>query len=154
MAKKKLPSPASRRVYLACRAIFTGEKAQLRKLKPVEQLVEAHKRSLGPLLDELGTKEVIRVIRALLERQIFLSELKAKAEFPDLFVSSPERDVQRAESENQAAQAAAEALVEIASLEQFDNEVNQEVGHEDGQKDDDQHPQLLSEPENTTPGRT
>lgn len=135
-----------RRVYLACKAIFTGNNAQLRKQKKIRELVERRRTSLGPLIGDFGIQGVVDILRGLLDDRIFQSELNAKVEFPELFLSSPERDIQRAESENHAAQSAAEALEEIASLDQFDNELDQE--------DDDQHSQRLFEPGEVAPGKT
>lgn len=106
-----------RRVYLACRAIFTGTNAQLRRSKKVRELVSTHRRSLQPLIQEFTAEKVVNIIKNLLEKEIFQSDVKAKIEFPELFRSSPTRDAQRAASENDAARSAAEALEEVASRE-------------------------------------
>lgn len=66
----------------------------------------------------------------LLDNRIFESELRAKEKFPDLFLPSPVRDIQRAESEYHAVQSVAEALGEIKSLYQTDNTLEDEnEGH-------------------------
>lgn len=52
--------------------------------------------------------------------------MKAKIEFPELFQSSPARDVQRATSENDAARSEAAALEEIVSLEEMDNKADED----------------------------
>jgi hypothetical protein len=80
-----------RSVYLACRAIFTGQKAHLRKQKLVRKELTNHLSVLQPLMRELGTEKVVTILRALLEKHVFESELRAKQEFPDLFRSSPEQ---------------------------------------------------------------
>ena len=59
---------------------------------------------------------------------VYQSELKAKIVFPELFVSSPARDLQRAESENDAARSAAEALDELESSEEKSNESDEGEG--------------------------
>ena len=105
-----------RRVYLACRAIFTGNNAQLRRRKKIRELLEKRKCSLAPLIRDFGITKITEILRILLESQIFQSDLKAKVEFPELFHSSPDRDIQRAESEQNAARSVAEALEEIASV--------------------------------------
>ena len=114
-----------RRVYLACKAIFTGNNAQLRKQKKIRELVDKHKGALNPLIRDFGVPKVVDILRVLLDSGVFQSDLKAKIEFPELFRSSPDRTVQRAESENNAARSAAEALEEIASLE-GDNELDRD----------------------------
>jgi len=115
-----------RRVYLTCRAIFAGNNAQLRRQKKIRDLVDEHKASLGPLIRDLGDNKVIDILKFLLEQGIFQSQVKAKIGFPELFQSSPARDVQRAASENDAARSTAEALEEIASLEEKDNETDED----------------------------
>lgn len=89
----------------------------LRKSKKVREVVEKHKSSFRPLIKEFGNDKIIGILKELLAGRIFQSELRAKVEFPELFRSSPARDVQRTTSENDAARSEAEALEEIASLE-------------------------------------
>jgi hypothetical protein len=103
-----------RQVYLLCRPIFSGNNAQVRKLKKVKELVEKSKTSLRPLLEDIGEAKLVEILRNLLENRIFESELRAKVEFPDLFRPSPFRDAQREASEIDAARSTAEALEEIA----------------------------------------
>jgi hypothetical protein len=99
-----------RRVFLAYRALFAGERAMLRKSKKVREVVEKHKSSFQPLIREFGNDKIIGILKELLAGRIFQSELRAKVEFPELFRSSPARDVQRTTSENDAARSEAEAL--------------------------------------------
>ncbi|KAK5679632.1 hypothetical protein LTR17_027598 [Elasticomyces elasticus] len=42
-------------------------------------------------------------------------ELEAKVQFPDLFLSTPDRHIQRIESEHNAVRSAAEALEDMMS---------------------------------------
>jgi hypothetical protein len=114
-----------RRIYLVCRPIFTGNNAQLRRQKKIRELVNKHKTSLAPLIRDFGTAKVVEILQILLESQTFQSDLKAKVAFPELFRSSPDRDIQRTESENNAARSVAEALEEIASADGVDNEPDQ-----------------------------
>ncbi|KAH8656439.1 hypothetical protein BGZ61DRAFT_434384 [Ilyonectria robusta] len=113
-----------KRVYISCRAIFSGNNAQVRKQKKVKELVEKSRKSLKTLLQDLGHDTVIAILRSLLEGKIFESEIRAKIEFPELFRSSTIRDVQRQASEADAANSTAEALDEITSQdgEQLDRE--------------------------------
>ncbi|KAI1407606.1 hypothetical protein F5Y13DRAFT_125314 [Hypoxylon sp. FL1857] len=106
-----------RRVYLACRVIFAGDKAYLRRPKKVREEIEKRPLALGSLTHDLGIEKVVEILRDLLERRVFESELKAKVEFPELFHSSPDQEVQREASEIDAARSTAEALEEIASAE-------------------------------------
>jgi hypothetical protein len=123
-------SADKRRVFLAYRAIFAGNNAQLRKHKKVLELVNSHKSSFGPLIRDFGVNKIVDILKILLDARIFGSELKAKVEFPELFRSSPVREVQRAASENDAARSESQALEEIESLEGRGNEADEEV---DGQ---------------------
>ena len=67
-----------RRVYIACRVIFTGKDAQLRKRKKIRELVERHKTSLGLLIKDTNIDVVVAIPRNILEKRIFESELMAK----------------------------------------------------------------------------
>jgi hypothetical protein len=116
-----------RRVYLACRPIFAGNNAQLRRHKKIRELVKEHEESLYQLVQDFTTGKVVDIIKTLLERDIFQSDVKANIEFPELYLSSPARDVQREASENDAARSAAEARDEIASREDGENESVEEV---------------------------
>ena len=60
-------TPADRRrVYLACRTIFSGNKAQLRRPKKIRELVTTHRSSLGPLIRDFGDAKVIDILKGLL----------------------------------------------------------------------------------------
>ncbi|RYP90803.1 hypothetical protein DL770_003064 [Monosporascus sp. CRB-9-2] len=117
-----------RRVYLACRGVFTGDKAHIRQLKKVRKVVEQHKASLRTLIQDLGEEKTIEAVRDLLERRIFESELRAKIEFPELFHSSPKQEIQREASEIDAARSAAEAINEIAIVEEAEADTDGEAG--------------------------
>jgi hypothetical protein len=105
----------ARRVFLAYRTVFTGPHAQIRKSKKVREVIEQHKGSFQPLIKDFGFDKVADIVKALLDQRVFESELKAKIAFPELFQTSPARDVQRNESENDAARSVAEALEELTS---------------------------------------
>ena len=106
-----------RRVYLACRAIFTGNNAQLRRQEKVRQLIDKRRSHLAYLLYDLGgLTKVVEVSKILLENGVFQLDLRTKVEFPELFISSPDGDALHAESEHIAARSVAEALEEVASL--------------------------------------
>ena len=67
------------------------------------------------MIKDFGFDKVVDIVKTLLDQRVFESELKAKIAFPELFQTSPARDVQRNESENDAARSAAEALEELTS---------------------------------------
>ncbi|KAI1485701.1 hypothetical protein F5X96DRAFT_658380 [Biscogniauxia mediterranea] len=134
VSKMAQPQDNNQRVYLACRAIFTGPRALLRKQKKVREEVQRNSRALAPLTNELGVERVVQILRGLLERRIFENELRAKVVFPDLFRPLPDQEVRREASEVEAAKTTAEALEEIASVNyaeaEIDNEVDNEVNNE------------------------
>lgn len=103
-----------RRVYVVCRPIFSGDNAYIRSEKKVKKWILRNQNWLCPLLQELGEARVIQISRKLLESRAFESELRAKAQFPDLFRTSPLRDVRRQAFEDDAARSTAEILDEIA----------------------------------------
>ncbi|PQE27762.1 ubiquinol-cytochrome-c reductase cytochrome c1 protein [Rutstroemia sp. NJR-2017a BVV2] len=92
-----------RRVFLAYRTVFTGPQAHIRKSKKVREVIEHHRTSFQQLITDVGFDKVVDIVKVLLDQCIFESELKAKNAFPELFQTSPTRDVQRNESENNAA---------------------------------------------------
>ncbi|KAI8633610.1 hypothetical protein F5Y19DRAFT_246414 [Xylariaceae sp. FL1651] len=106
------------RVYLACRAIFSGNKALLRKQKAVRKVVEQRSEALRPLTNDLGKSKVVLILQDLLAGRIFESENRARIAFPKLFHSSPEQDTYREASEIDAAKSAAKALSDVASADQ------------------------------------
>jgi hypothetical protein len=95
-----------RRVFLAYRTVFTGPQAQIRKSKKVREVIEQHRESFKPLIKDFGFNKVVDIVKTLLDQRVFESELKAKTAFPELFQTSPARNVQRNESENDAARSA------------------------------------------------
>lgn len=115
------------RVYLACRPIFAGNNALLRKLKKIRELLLTHQKSIQPLIQDFSIEKVADIVKILLEKRIFQSDVKAKIEFPELFHSSPARDAQRATSENDAARSAAEVLEEVASREDNNKSDDEEL---------------------------
>jgi hypothetical protein len=109
-------TPAERRrVFLAYRTIFNGTNAHIRKTKKVREVVQSHSKSFEPLIRDLDFDKVVDVVKSLLDQSIFESELQAKIAFPELFRSSPARDVQRSASEVDAARSEAEALEVLSS---------------------------------------
>lgn len=109
-------TPAERRrVFLAYRTVFNGTNAHIRKIKKVREVVQSHNKSFEPLIRDLDFDKVVDVVKSLLDQSIFESELQAKITFPELFRSSPARDVQRSASEVDAARSEAEALEVLSS---------------------------------------
>jgi hypothetical protein len=106
-------SADGRRVFLAYRTVFTGPHAHIRKSRKVREVIEQHRGSFQPLIKDFGFDKVADIVKTLLDQRVFESELKAKIAFPELFQSSPARDLQRNESENDAARSVAEALEEL-----------------------------------------
>lgn len=134
-------SPADgRRVFLAYRTVFTGPQAQIRKSKKVREVIEQHRTSFEPLITDFGFDKVADIVKTLLDQRIFQSELKAKIAFPELFKTSPERDVQRNASENDAARSVAEALEELTSASE-QGELGEE--YQDNNIPEGKFPQIL-----------
>ena len=105
-----------RRVFLAYRGIFEGDNALIRKSKTITKVVAKHRNSCPNLLRTLGEKQIVDTLKSLLERRVFQSDLEAKLVLPDLFTTSSAQDAQHNESEINATRSEAEALEDIASL--------------------------------------
>jgi hypothetical protein len=119
-----------RRVFLAYRTVFTGPHAHIRKSRKVREVIEQHRGSFQTLIKDFGFDKVADIVKTLLDQRVFESELKAKIAFPELVQSSPARDLQRNESENDAARSVAEALEELTSA-------SERGGLRDDHKDDE-----------------
>jgi len=105
------------RIFLAYRAIFEGNNAQIRQPKAIMKVVVHHRASTQTLLKSLGEKHIVDTLKSLLDRKVFQSELEPKMAFPDLFTTSLAQDVQHNASEADAAKSEAEALEDVAFLE-------------------------------------
>lgn len=115
------------RIFLAYRALFEGQNAHVRQPKAIRKILISSKKSSSPLVLSLGLDRVVSVLKGLLERGIFSSELKAKLAFPVLYETSPEQDARHEASDAGAAREEAEALQEVEAL---DNAVVEEADAE------------------------
>jgi len=139
--KPSLTMEKEQRVFLAYRAVFEGNNAQIRQPKAIKKLVSQHRTSAQTLLQSLGENQVIDTLKTLLERKVFQSELEAKLRFPKLFTISSSQSVQHIASEADAARSEAEALDDLTSLH--------------GNDDDDAQDEIKAEAPTSliTPGR-
>lgn len=116
------------RIFLAYRALFEGQNAQVRQKKTITKVLKSNKNWSSPLVQSFGFEKVVSVVKILLEKNIFSSELKAKLAFPLLYETSPEQDARHEASDVGAAKEEAEALQEVevldnAAVEEADAEV-------------------------------
>ena len=133
---------ADQRVFLAYRAIFGGQNALIRRGPPIKKLISQHKSSQQPLLKSLGTEKVVETLKSLLSDRVFESELEAKLKFPQLYETTPAQERQHREFEADAARSEAEALDDVASVE--DDPRHQEAVIAEVQDDDVFHlPQII-----------
>jgi hypothetical protein len=86
-----------------------------------------------PLIKNFGLEKIIEIVVILLNGQIFQSELKAKIAFPKLFRTTPSRDTQRAQSENDAVRSREEALEDFLSVDEAEESCD---NRRDEDKDD------------------
>ncbi|KAL2801618.1 hypothetical protein BJX63DRAFT_416942 [Aspergillus granulosus] len=115
-------------IYLACKAIFSAQNAAIRKRKIIQKRLEDHRSSLQSLIPNFDLNKVVTTCQALLEKQVFQSEIKAKLEFPELFIPMLDRDSQHLATEKEAARSEAEMIEEIAmNYEREDDPANTEV---------------------------
>lgn len=116
------------RIFLAYRALFEGQNAQVRQKKTITKVLKSNKNWSSPLVQSLGFEKVVSVVKILLEKNIFSSELKAKLAFPLLYETSPEQDAHHEASDVGAAKEEAEALQKVevldnAAVEEADAEI-------------------------------
>lgn len=98
------------RIFLAYRALFEGQNSHVRQPKAIRKILKTSKNSSSSLVQNLGFDEVVSMLKGLLERGIFSSELKAKLVFPPLYETSPEQDTCHEASDAGAAKEEAEVL--------------------------------------------
>lgn len=123
------------RIYLTARPIFSGSNAQLRRKKPIQELVRSHSVTFDRLLDERSEDQLVAQLQSLLKERIFESDLQAKAEFPRLFSpAGSQRDTEREASEVDAARSTLDAIERIDSGEE--TEAAAEAVVEDENEDD------------------
>ena len=79
------PAVEKRQIFLACKAIFIGPNALLRKWKTIQKRVTEHQVALNTLIPNFEINMVTNIVQALFKKQVFQSDIKAKMEFPDLF---------------------------------------------------------------------
>lgn len=106
--------------YLVARPIFSGHNAQLRKAKPIRELIFNHRPIFKKLLESLGEQDLVATIQGLLKDRMFDREIRAKAEFPSLFSPVPQRELEREVSEADAARSAQDAAEQIDSADEYD----------------------------------
>lgn len=104
--------PDERLVYLALKNIFKGPDARLRRHGKIRELIQKtqHNLDVRDLIHEHNLENVCNVAKALLEKQIFESTLKAKIRFPEVFEISPAQSAERSASEAEAAKSEADAV--------------------------------------------
>lgn len=96
---------------MSYRSVFSSAKGQLRhKKKKIRKVVLANGGISQDLVKEFGLEKVVDILRYLLGKGVFRSELEAKLEFPELFESESSRTIRRAASEDEAARSESEAL--------------------------------------------
>jgi hypothetical protein len=113
-------SAENRRVFIAYRSLFSGPNANIRKPKKIQSLVQEHASSFKPLLNDLGSEKTMEILKILLDTRVFESDIQAKIAFPELFQTTPARNVQRAALENEVARSEREALEELVADNKID----------------------------------
>lgn len=116
-----LISEDQRRVYIAYRAIFNGDKALVRKRKRISKIVSQHHQSGKSLVEGLEENDIVRILEVLLTKKIFKMDSAARLAFPDLFTTALAMTAQHSSSEADVAKSHAEMLEDIANLDSNQN---------------------------------
>ncbi|ODM16652.1 hypothetical protein SI65_08159 [Aspergillus cristatus] len=114
-----------RQIFLACKAIFIGPNALLRKSKTIKKRITKHQAALNTSIPNFEINRVTNIVQALLKKQVFQSDTKAKMEFPDIFTPSPANNVKSNVFEADADRSAAHILEEITLAHAKDSERTQ-----------------------------
>ncbi|RAH64235.1 uncharacterized protein BO66DRAFT_396367 [Aspergillus aculeatinus CBS 121060] len=108
-----VPSAEQRQIFLACRAIFSGTNANIRKTKTIRAHLENHHDSLQALIPSYNVWRALPVVKYFLEKGLFQSNSKAQVEFPGLLEPCSVRQTQHAALEQEASRSAEQALQEV-----------------------------------------
>jgi len=125
--QKMVTSENQKKVYIAYRAFFKGEDARIRERMAIPDIVAQHLQSGQIVVEGLSLMQVADILRELLQRNIFESEVEARLAFPDLFATTL---AQQSFLEGDAAKSEGKELNKIALL---DN--NQDKDHTDESDD-------------------
>lgn len=83
-----------REVYIACKTLFAGPNASLRKLKCIEKQMTQNQATLKKSIPNLNINRAANIAQYLLQKGAFESDSKAKAEIPSLSAPSPAKKPQ------------------------------------------------------------
>ncbi|PYH79589.1 hypothetical protein BO82DRAFT_314965 [Aspergillus uvarum CBS 121591] len=111
---EKIPSSERRAIFLACRAIFSGTNANIRKTKTIRAHLESHQSSLQALIPNYNIWRALPLVKYFLEQGLFQSSSKAQLQFPGLLEPCSVRQTQHAALEKEASHSNAQALQEVA----------------------------------------
>lgn len=106
--------PDERPVYLACRHIFRGTRAEVRRRKTVINLIQQNKRALRDILREYSIDRTCNVVKKFLDDQVFGSTNKSQASIPGIVDVSPTQSAEQEASEAEAARDETNAVREIS----------------------------------------
>ncbi|RAH82814.1 hypothetical protein BO86DRAFT_408973 [Aspergillus japonicus CBS 114.51] len=109
-----IPSSEQRAIFLACRAIFSGTNANIRKTKTIRAHLESHHSALQALIPNYDIWRVLPLVKYFLEKGLFQSSSKPQLQFPGLLEPCSVRQTQHAALEQEASQSNERALQELA----------------------------------------
>ncbi|KAF5491625.1 hypothetical protein CGCS363_v010663 [Colletotrichum siamense] len=72
-------------VYVACRSIFQGRNAKIRRLSKIKSVFKVKAEVVESVVEEMGEEKVANVALDLLREKVFKYETKARARFPAAF---------------------------------------------------------------------
>ncbi|RAL13198.1 uncharacterized protein BO97DRAFT_450621 [Aspergillus homomorphus CBS 101889] len=107
-AREVFPDAERRRIFLACKGIFSGPHANFRKEKTIRKCLKRHENALRSLSSNYDLDHLVILARNYLKRGLFNSNARAELEFPGLFAPSlgpeprsvnPREEVSRTETE-------------------------------------------------------
>ncbi|KAE8373329.1 hypothetical protein BDV26DRAFT_301180 [Aspergillus bertholletiae] len=109
-----------RQVFLACKAIFSGPNALLRKEKPIKKLITEHKSSLCKLIPGFDVNRVSLITKELLKDGVFQSEVKARLMFPNVPTPSMTKKREHGTCEGEATRTVIETVQEIEPVREIE----------------------------------
>ncbi|KAF4819158.1 hypothetical protein CGCSCA5_v004621 [Colletotrichum siamense] len=77
-------------VYVACRSIFQGRNAKIRRLTKTKSVFKLKAEVVESVVEEMGEEKVANIALDLLREKVFKYETKARARFPAAFQTETE----------------------------------------------------------------
>ncbi|XPS68288.1 hypothetical protein M3J09_000580 [Ascochyta lentis] len=143
-----------RSVYLAFKNVFKGPDVQPQSDKSIRKKIRKYQSAneeIQALIQGHTVLQIGKIVKTLLEGNVFASTLEAKIRFPEIFDVSSAQSAERAVSEAEAAKSEADAIREVTARQQEGSASAAIVGEATVKKDKEKLAVVSAPPPNEKP---